>query len=147
MSDAAGRTEVVNVVREVGPRLDVEPDEPKSEGFFRGVFESAPAGLAVTRSDAQGALTIVRTNDAFTRMFGYRPHELDGKDPSAIRLSPRQSRGATDDRAQGEGSLVDTVRVRRYARSDGTPCGRRCGSPGWPSIETAPPCSWCTPLT
>ena len=105
---------------DVGPGHEFEDELPEGEELFRAVFERAPIGLAITRRDAHGAFTIIRTNDAFTRMFGYEPHELDGKDPSAIQVSRRRSRRATDDWAYGDGSLVDSVDVRRYVRRDGT---------------------------
>ena len=119
--DAMGRAEVVNVVRDVGPRLAVERQVRAGEESFRAVFERAPVGLAITRLGADGVRTIIRTNDTFARMFGYGPRDLDGKDPSVLRRSPGRSRRARDDRADGEGSLVDNVAVRRYVRSDGTP--------------------------
>ena len=126
--DAMGRAEVVNVVRDIGPRLEVERQVRASEESFRAVFERAPVGLAITRLGADGVRTIIRTNDTFARMFGYGPHDLDGKDPSVLRPPPGRSRGAREDRADGDGSLVDNVAVRRYARSDGTtPVGGGAG--------------------
>lgn len=118
--DAPSGTEVVNVVRDVGPRLELERQVRASEESIRVVFDRAPVGLAVTRRDAGGARTIVRTNDAFARMFGFGPHELDGKGPSALRPFREPGRGTMADLPEAEDSLIDRTDVRRYVRPDGS---------------------------
>ena len=118
--DAPGRTEVANVVRDVSDRLRLERRTRALETALRAVFDRAPVGLAMTRRNAQGQHTIVRTNDAFAGMFGYRPQELDGKEPTILHASREQRDGTTASGLDDGNGLVGITATRKYRRRDGT---------------------------
>ena len=106
---------LVNVVRDVGERLALERRLRESEESLRAAFEQAPVGIAITRVDDRGRRTFVRTNVAFTDMFGYAPDALDGLDTGVLVPAEHRegSRTATPKDLRGR-----TV-TRRYVRRDG----------------------------
>lgn len=112
--------EVVNVVRDVGPRLELERRARAGHEAFRAVFDHAPVGLAVTRRDVRGVRTIVRTNDALARMFGYQRHELEGQEPWVLTPSHAHGEGPTAGGADDEGLSSDAVVIQQYVRRDGS---------------------------
>lgn len=108
---------LVNVVRDVGGRLDLERRLRAQEESFRIAFDQAPVGIALTERDSVGERTILRANPAFTAMFGYEPGELDGRDPAVLR-PPGSRVGPGSTRPHDD--LVDRTVVRPYARKDGS---------------------------
>ncbi|QIM20770.1 PAS domain S-box protein [Phycicoccus sp. HDW14] len=108
---------LVNVVRDVSGRLDLERRLRAQEESFRIAFDQAPVGIALTERDSVGERTILRANPAFTAMFGYEPGELDGRDPALLR-PPGSRIGPGSTRPHDD--LVDRTVVRPYARKDGS---------------------------
>lgn len=126
--DAMGRAEVANVVRDVSDRQHLERRARSTERALSAVFDQAPVGLAVTRRRGHGPRTIVRTNESFARMFGYRPQELDGRDAAILRASGTPQDGATASPSTHSGGPVGATATQEYLRRDGTTVWAEVGS-------------------
>jgi PAS domain S-box-containing protein len=110
-----GRPVKLTLVNDVTERRRAEAELRRSEGLFRGIFESAGAGVSLT--DASGLF--VACNPAFAAMLG-RPHA------DVLRLTPAAVTHPDDLPAQV--ALMDEVRAgrrdrfsypKRYLRPDG----------------------------
>ena len=69
-----GRLVFTGIIRDVTERKKLTDALARSEALYRGLVETAAAGVAT--SDVNGRLTLV--NDAFCRMLGYSREELLG---------------------------------------------------------------------
>lgn len=120
VDDPSGRPLLVNVVRDVGQRLELERRLRESEASFRTTFEQAPVGVAVVLHHDDGSATFVQTNPALDEMFGYPDGELVGLDPAVLDPDEGESgTGPLAGAADRDGALARTT-VRRYRRSDGS---------------------------
>ncbi|HYD83052.1 MAG TPA: PAS domain S-box protein, partial [Opitutus sp.] len=88
----------------------------ESEERYRAVFQQASVGIFECELDGR----IVRSNPALSRMLGYAPEELVGK--NWRELVPAEDLPANDEVAQqlADGRLQAITSERRYRRKDGT---------------------------
>lgn len=85
-------------------------DSPESGPLYRSIFEISPTSIIV--ENASG--TILEVNPAFTRIFGYRPEEVVGKNISFLSVSdPPEQVAANIGRILGGQSLRHIVQNRR----------------------------------
>ncbi|MBN9121298.1 MAG: PAS domain S-box protein [Planctomycetes bacterium] len=112
-----GRAVKLALINDVTDRLKAEDELRRSEGLFRGIFESTGAGVSLT--DASGLF--VSCNPAFAAMIGRSVEEVLRLTPAAI---------THPDDMPGQLALMDEVRAgrrdrftypKRYLRPDGEP--------------------------
>ena len=110
-----GRTVKLALINDVTARRKAENELRRSEGLFRGIFESTSAGVSLT--DASGLF--VSCNPAFAAILGRSVGEV-------MRLTPASITHPDD--LPGQLALMDEVRVgardrfnyaKRYIRPDG----------------------------
>jgi len=111
-----GRKDGVDVfMRDITVRKETEEALRESEERFRVIAETSPVLLSVS-SLADG--TVLFTNPAYNRAFGYRPGEITGM-PAADRFYDPAERSAYIDTLRETGEIRD--REVRVMRKDGTP--------------------------
>ncbi|HEY2540382.1 MAG TPA: PAS domain S-box protein, partial [Stellaceae bacterium] len=106
-----------------------------SEERWRRLFETSPAGMALTRLD--GVFTAA--NPALQRMIGRAEEEIVGH--SVLELSPEEERAATAEAVAkyGSGLLTDRQIEKKYLKKDGTPVWLNITTTLVPPTETAAP--------
>jgi PAS domain S-box-containing protein len=114
-----GNRVVVSVVRDLSDVHELRQQLEQTQASFRTAFEQAPVGIAVTRAAGRGR-EFVRTNTAFTTMFGYPPGALDGCDAAVLRASEDTQESWLPQPHVVTGPLLDTTVIRRYRRPDGS---------------------------
>lgn len=111
---------LVNVVRDIGERLELERRLRESEESFRTAFDQSPIGIAITRMSPDDRGVVVRANDALTGMLGYPPRALDGVDPEVLRPVEDTEGPEAVRRLVFTGELHSHTATRRYLRPDGS---------------------------
>jgi PAS domain S-box-containing protein len=106
----------VSVERDITQRKLSEQALRRSEAQFRASFEAAAVGETLTDPASS---RIIRANDAFARMLGYRPEDLVGRTVWDLTwpedLIPEQVQYAD----MLDGGAKAYVREKRYLRRDG----------------------------
>lgn len=105
-------------------RLQADDVLARSWEFVEQVFQQTEAGLFLFNADDY----IVRVNDAFARLFGYEPHEMEGQhanlilSPEDIEMNARRLEALKRGETPGprEFSPVAKDGSRRYVRSSPT---------------------------
>ena len=113
--EATGKARMIAIVRDITERKRTEEESQRERAFLDRLVEAAPEGIAIT--DAQGR--VMRVNVEFVRMFGYGADEAVGQYLDDLVAPPErreEAKALTRSAAQGEQSLVETVRCRK----DGT---------------------------
>ncbi|HEY3268004.1 MAG TPA: PAS domain S-box protein [Armatimonadota bacterium] len=88
----------------------------ESEAHFRGMFESAPIGLALVATSGH----YIRVNRSLCRMLGYTEEELVGIHYDDITYPEDRPGDAENTAALVEGGRRVAERVKRYVRKDGS---------------------------
>ncbi|MBA4189886.1 MAG: hypothetical protein C0467_18030 [Planctomycetaceae bacterium] len=105
----------VMIQRDITDRKKAVDAVRRSEALFRGVFETAPAGVALTNADGR----YVECNPTFAAMVGRTPEELQKLTPEAI-VYPDDL--AEHNRFSAEvlaGRMDRYSHAKRYVRPDG----------------------------
>ncbi|MDO9099358.1 MAG: PocR ligand-binding domain-containing protein, partial [Caldisericota bacterium] len=113
--EATGKARMIAVVRDITERKRTEEESQRERAFLDRLVEAAPEGIAIT--DAQGR--VMRVNVEFVRMFGYGADEAVGQYLDDLVAPPErreEAKALTRSAAQGEQTLLETVRCRK----DGT---------------------------
>ncbi len=115
--DAAGEcTHFVMIQHDITDRKHAEEALLASEAKFRGIFETASAGVSIT--DANGRFT--SCNPAFAAMLGLDPKDVIGRYPNEFTHPDDWATQRDLQRDLVEGR-IDTYQFRkRYVRPDGT---------------------------
>ncbi len=115
--NAEGRcTHFVMIQHDITDRKHAEEALLASEAKFRGIFETASAGVSVT--DASGRFT--SCNPAFAAMLGLDPKDIIGRHPNEFTHAEDAASQGDLQRDLVEGR-IDTYQFRkRYVRPDGT---------------------------
>jgi diguanylate cyclase (GGDEF)-like protein/PAS domain S-box-containing protein len=114
VSDPGVAGVVVNL-RDISERMRAQDELREAEQRFRGAFEDAPIGMAL--SDRDGRL--FRVNRALADMLGYQPHELRGMNVTDI--THAEDREASRRQLSGlvEGDAPGYQIEKRYVHKDG----------------------------
>ena len=105
----------VMIQRDITDRKKAVDAVRRSEALFRGVFETAPAGVALTNANGQ----IVECNPTFAMMVGRTPEELQNLPPDDL-IHPEDLAEHKRNREQVmAGSLDRYNHGMRYVRPDG----------------------------
>ncbi len=123
--DAAGNvTGDSGIAHDITERKRIEEDLRKAQEHFRTVFEEAAVGLCT--ADPR-SWTLLETNEAYRKMFGYTEEELRGKNISDI-SHPEDARHDPEFAAKIlSGEVKRYEREKRYVRKDGRPAASRRG--------------------
>ncbi|HEY6317516.1 MAG TPA: EAL domain-containing protein [Acidimicrobiia bacterium] len=105
---------VVNL-RDISERMRAQDELREAEQRFRGAFEDAPIGMALTDRDGR----LFRVNRALADMLGYQPHELRGM--SVTDITHAEDREASRRQLSGlvEGDVPGYQIETRYVHKDG----------------------------
>src|SRR5579871_1397593 len=103
------------------PRRKAEEALARSLQFFEQVFQQTEAGLFLFDADDN----FVRVNNAFAHIFGYEPHEMEGRhgsliiSPEDIEMNARRLEALKRGETPGprEFSPIAKDGSRRYVRS------------------------------
>lgn len=109
-------SQVVATSRDVTPQVEVERRLASTEATLSWAFEQAPIGMAL--SDFDGA--IVRSNEAFAAMLGYRPPDLVGVPVAELTAEDDRALDAANLRALLEDHRQTQHVTKRYLHADGS---------------------------
>ncbi len=114
VSDPGVAGVVVNL-RDISERMRAQDELREAEQRFRGAFEDAPIGMALTDRDGR----LFRVNRALADMLGYQPHELRGMNVTDI--THAEDREASRRQLSGlvEGDAPGFQIEKRYVHKDG----------------------------
>jgi PAS domain S-box-containing protein len=106
-----------------------------NEERWRRLFETSPAGMALTRLD--GVFTAA--NPALQRMIGRAEEEIVGH--GVLEVNPEEERAATAEAfaKYGSGLLTERQVEKKYLKNDGTPVWLNITTTLVPGTETAAP--------
>lgn len=111
-----GTRKIVVSLLDVTERKKNEQEIGFQKAFFESLIENSPEAIAIT--DHTGV--IKRINSEFTRLFGYRSEEANGKNINSLIAPPDRIEEARDvDRKAAAGKTYRIETVRR--RKDGSP--------------------------
>jgi two-component system NtrC family sensor kinase len=102
--------------QDVTLRRRMEQDLRQSEELFRGAFDAAHTGIALTTADG---LTFVDVNRALCEMLGYSKNELLDLDWRQIMPLEDRDQNPTKPSEPMTGPGPDELRTKRYVRKDG----------------------------
>jgi PAS domain S-box-containing protein len=110
-----GDIQVLEVMRDITERKQVQEALRRSEERFRGVFETSPLGLALIRPDYR----LAKVNPSLCRMSGYSEEELTGMNPFDVtHPDDRQKSLALADRLF-KGEIPSYQLEKRYVKKNG----------------------------
>jgi two-component system sensor histidine kinase/response regulator len=111
-----GTRKIVISLLDITERKKDEQEIGFQKAFFESLIENSPEAIAIT--DHTGV--IKRINSEFTRLFGYRSEEANGKNINSLIAPPDRIEEARDvDRKAAAGKTYRIETVRR--RKDGSP--------------------------
>lgn len=104
-----------NINRSLTQSLALQSALGNSEGRFRGVFESSPAGMLLMELDGR----IMMANRAFGVLLGYTPEELSGQNWREISHPDDIETTVKLDVQVIAGAMPDLLVEKRYLHKDG----------------------------
>jgi len=117
ITDGKSTVGVYGIYRDISMKKRAEEQLTREKAFFENLFENAPEAIALCDREER----VIRTNRAFTELFGFTLEEMAGQDLNHfVAADPELSREAKNLDAiawsGGEPFSVDTWRTRK----DGT---------------------------
>ncbi len=114
-----GTTRVAHyaIYRDITEQVETESRLAEEKARFEQLFSSAPEAIVLCANDGR----VLRTNDAFSALFGYAPDEAVGRDIDEL-VAPagdvlkHEARGITQRIAEGRLSFLETQRRRKDGR-------------------------------
>lgn len=114
-----GTTRVAHyaIYRDITKQVETESRLAEEKARFEQLFSSAPEAIVLCANDGR----VLRTNDAFSALFGYAPEEAIGRDIDEL-VAPAgdvledEARGVTQRIAEGRLSFLETQRRRKDGR-------------------------------
>jgi len=110
-----GRDAHLSIVHDVTERRRAEDTLQLQSAYLEQLIESAPEGIAVL----DNRHSVLRVNREFTRMFGYAPEEIVGKNLELLVPAQRVSESSFILSALDRGQPINVETIRR--RRDGSP--------------------------
>ena len=105
------------IYRDITHQVEIERCLAREKAQFEQLFAASPEAIVLCSNDG----SVLRTNAEFTRLFGYTPDEILGRNIDRL-IAPEtdglqdQAMGITQQIADGRSSFVETTRHRKDGR-------------------------------